>query len=58
MKGSGNSMCFAVRVSGLESWFPSHLIFLSVSILSYQIRKLATDIAVTLLLTILLTVVE
>lgn len=51
-------MCFAVRVSGLESWFPSHLIFLSVSILSYQIRKLATDIAVTLLLTILLTVVE
>lgn len=48
--GSGNSMCSAVRDPGLESRLARHLIFLSVSVFCYQIRKLVTDLAVTVLL--------
>lgn len=38
------------RVPGLESWLASLLIFPNVSVFCFQIRKLATDLAITVLL--------
>lgn len=47
------------RVPGLESWLASLLIFPNVSVFCFQIRKLATDLAITvLLLTMLWTLID